>query len=89
MYTVLITHTFCLDGFRKLELLKPHLYLVKETVDFFRTTLFFLSTLDICLVFSKNVRLYSLAQKAHDLHVSFFINQGTLESKMINSSREK
>ena len=65
MYTVLIIHTFCLDAFRKLELLKPHLYLVKEIGDFFRTTLFFPSTLDICLVFSKKMLGFTPLSRKH------------------------
>lgn len=47
---------------------KPHLYLVRETADFLRTTLFFLPpwTSALCSV-KYGVRLHSLVQKAHDL----------------------
>lgn len=59
---------------------KPHLNLVKETVGF-RTTLFFLPPWTSALCSVKYVGLHSLVQKAHDLQVSFFTNQGTLGSR--------
>lgn len=89
MDPVLTTDTFCFDGFGKLLLLQITPVFGEGDGRLLRNDSILLPLRTSARRSVKYVRCHSLVQKAHDLQVSFFINQSTQGSKMINSCLKK